>query len=508
MWSKRKSSTILLSALLALMALLAACGNDNNKNGGATEGGTTASPAQANEKTANLKMAYFSVSNTKDFKTVQDAINIIAKEKINATVELMPIDAGSWNQQINLLLAGNEPLDLMLTSTMFNFSNQVAKGQLLPLDELLEKYGPTIKDTMEPAIYNATKIDGKIYGVPSVRDTAADYGLIMRKDLVDKHGIDLSAVKTFADVESILKTIKDKEPGISPLVPRSQALPIVTDILSGSIDMLGDNMGVLPLANNDTKIVNLYETQEYADAVALVRKWYQAGYIMQDAATTLETYSSLVRAGKAFSYFSNTKPGFEQQETGLNGHEMVAVRLTKPVSSSSNATSMMISIPHNSSDPDKAMQLMNLLYTDKEIVNLLTNGVEGKHYVKNEDGTIQTPEGVTDTGYQFNQWEIGNNALSAVWKGTAPDIWEQMRAFNKSATFSKALGFTFDSNSVKNEVAAVTNVVNQYKVGLETGTLDPSTLGDFNGKLKSAGLDKIIAEKQKQLDVWAASEEK
>lgn len=151
------------------------------------------------------------------------------------------------------------------------------------------------------------------------------------------------------------------------------------------------------------------------------------------------------------------------------------------------------------------MQLMNLLYTDKDIVNLLDNGIEGKHYVKNADGTIKAPEGVTDTGYLFNQWEIGNNALASVWEGTPTDIWDQIKKFNDSAIFSKALGFSFDASPVKTEVAAATNVLNQYKVGLESGSLDPALLSEFNSKLKAAGLDKIIAEKQKQLDAWAAA---
>jgi putative aldouronate transport system substrate-binding protein len=56
---------------------------------------------------------------------------------------------------------------------------------------------------------------------------------------------------------------------------------------------------------------------------------------------------------------------------------------------------------------------------------------------------------------------------------------------------------------VKTELAAATNVINQYKVGLESGTLDPALTAEFNAKLKTAGLDKIIAEKQKQIDAWA-----
>jgi putative aldouronate transport system substrate-binding protein len=78
-----------------------------------------------------------------------------------------------------------------------------------------------------------------------------------------------------------------------------------------------------------------------------------------------------------------------------------------------------------------------------------------------------------------------------------------MKQHNDSAIFSPAFGFTFNPDPVKTEVAAAMNVLNQYRVGIETGTLDPDkSLPEFNKKLKDAGLEKIIAEKQKQYDEW------
>ncbi len=500
-----KASSLALSTLLVSSVLLGACGNSNGDSG---SGGSSASSSPAssggNGKTEQLTVAFLGIGTMTDVQAVQDEISKITKEKINATVKLMPIDVSAWTQQTNLLLAGNEPLDLMVTSAMFNYSTQVAKNQLLPLDELMDKYAPDIKNTMEPAILNGTRINGKIYGIPSVRDTAADYGFIARKDLVDKYGIDLSQVKTYEDLEPIFQKIKDSEPGINPIVQRSQTLTIVSELLASKFDMLGEGLGVMSLDKNDLKVVNIYETPEYKDALALARKWYQAGYTMQDAATTQEGNNALVKAGKAFGYFSNMKPGFETQESGLDGYEMVAARLTPPISVSTSATSFMLSIPRNTRDADRAMQLMNLMYTDKDVVNLLSNGIEGKHYVKTDSGQIKTPDGVT-SGWVFNQWEVGNNSLALVWEGIAPDIWDQMKEFNKSAKFSKALGFSFDATPVKTEIAAATNVLNQYKVGLESGSLDPALLPEFVSKLKAAGLEKITAEKQKQLDAWAAA---
>ncbi|GIO16612.1 ABC transporter substrate-binding protein [Cohnella xylanilytica] len=504
--NKRKSAWTATAAILLGFALI--LGGCSGSGDGSPSASSPSSPsgsesASGQEKPVELTLAFIGIGTMTDVQAVQEEISKITKQKINATVKLMPIDVSAWQQQTNLLLAGNEPLDLLVTSSLFNYSSQVAKGQLLPLDELLEKYGPGIKDTLEPIVFEGTRINGKIYGVSSFREVAADYGFIARKDLLDKYGIDLSQVKTYEDLGPVFQKIKENEPGIYPLVQRSNTNGIAGELVASQFDSLGEGLGVLELGEGSTKVVNLFETQKYKDAVELARKWYQAGYLMPDAATTQETNTALIKAGKAFGYLSNMKPGFEEQENQLNGYEMEAVRLTKPVGGATGPSAFMLSIPKNSKNPERAMQLMNLLYTDADVINLLDNGIEGKHYVKTEKGQIKVPDG-TKSGYTFNQWEVGNAALTYTWEGTDPDHWNQLKQFNKEATYSPALGFSFDATPVKTEVAAVTNVVNQYRSGLDSGSLDPKVLTDFVSKLKQAGGDKIIAEKQKQLDAFLA----
>lgn len=493
-----------MAITVAAATLLAACGTSSDLKAESTQD----SKNKDNSKPYEIALAFINFQNMTDVTAVQEEISKITKQKINATVKLIPISISAWTQQTNLMLAGNEKMDLMVSSSLFNYGSQVAKGQLLPLDDLLEKRGQGIKKVFEPEILNGTKIDNKIYGVPSTRDMAADYGMVMRKDLVDKYHIDLSKVKTFSDLEPVFKIIKDNEPGMAPVVQQTQGQTgqtINQVLLGAAFDPLGDWLGGLNDTGSSLKVVNLFETKEYADSLALVRKWYQSGYIMKDIATSQETGPSLVKAGRAFGYMANLKPGFEIQESRNSGTELVGVRLTKPITGTTNITSFMMSITKNSDNPERAMDFMNLMYTDKDIVNLIDNGIEGKHYVKKSDNLIAKPAGMKESGYMLNQWEVGNNFLSYIWEGENPQIWELMQQFNKSSIRSKALGFTFNVDPVKTEVAAATNALNQYRIGLETGTIDTAMLQEFNAKLKSAGLDKIIAEKQKQLDAWAKS---
>ncbi|MFK4996899.1 extracellular solute-binding protein [Bacillus sp. N9] len=277
------------------------------------------------------------------------------------------------------------------------------------MDELLESHGKEILDKVPEHILNATKIKGGIYGVPSVKDWAIDYGFLMRKDLVEKYNIDLSQVKTFEDLEPVFQTIKDNEPNMD-IVTNAKLLPAGNVIASKYYDTLGDGLGIITM-DGDGEVLNMFDHPDYKKTIELVRKWFQAGYMMKDAATSDDSMSTIVKAGKGFGYFSHMKPGYESQESRLTGYEMVAVRLTDAYLPTSRATSMMMSIPRNSKHPEKAMEFMNLLYTDADIMNLIANGIEGKHYVLKDNGVITRPEGLTESGYTFGAWQVGNNFL-------------------------------------------------------------------------------------------------
>jgi putative aldouronate transport system substrate-binding protein len=102
---------------------------------------------------------------------------------------------------------------------------------------------------------------------------------------------------------------------------------------------------------------------------------------------------------------------------------------------------------------------------------------------------------------------IGNQFIQYQMVGTDMNDLQLMLDENKNSAVSPAFGFTFDNSSVTNETSAVLNVINEYLPGLNTGSMDPEVeLPNFIAKLKAAGLDKIIAEKQAQLDKWASQQ--
>ncbi|WP_337101853.1 ABC transporter substrate-binding protein [Paenibacillus sp. YIM B09110] len=513
---KFKAFKILLVTAL-LTVILAACssnnGNNESNSSNAGNGGNPTNDAGQTTEGSNeaikdpydltLALPIFGAVPA-DIAEVQAEVNKITQAEINTTVTLLPISIGAWGQQLNLMNSGGEKLDLYFTFGQ-GYSYAVAQGTVKELDELLAKYGQGIVEAVGEDNMKAAVINGKIYSVPVTGVYASVPGIAMRKDLIEKYNIDITSIKSLQDLDSIFQTIKDNEPNIAPL---ASGLSSPLEFYR-SFDRLGDRYGVLPGYDNGFKIENYYESAEYADLLNMAHKWYKAGYINKDAATTQTNPVDLVKAGKAFSYMIKSEPGTEAGNSRQAGTEVVVVNLMpNAYSTTSDLLTGLYSIAQHSENPERAMMMLNLMYTNSKLANLLVWGIEGKHYVKTSETQIEYPEGInpSNVGYNMQAWLLGNPLITYVNSSQAADHWEQVKEFNANAVKSKALGFAFNQDPVKNEITALNNVVEQYRKVLESGTVDPADkLKEFNDKLKAAGLDKVMTEKQKQLDEWVTA---
>ncbi|WP_337098255.1 ABC transporter substrate-binding protein [Paenibacillus sp. YIM B09110] len=512
---KKKSKLITMLAITAL--LLSACaggngGNNNGNSGGDNKENATKEPTSS-AKPEEIVYAYPVYGNIPtDLQLIEDEVNKISIKEINVKAKLMPINGGNWDQQVNLMISSGEKLDVM--PTMGNFNTMVAQKQLLDIKELIDSYGQGIKTAVGENFLKGTTVDGKIYGVTLGNGKAAVPNIAIRKDILDKYGLNIDSVNTFEDIAKIYETVAQKEPQMSMLIPFGAGDVTMAPsnlLFQSNYDNLGDGIGVL-LGNDNFNVVNLYETEEYKSLLYTIRDWYTKGYILKDAATTTETATSLLKAGKGFSEFSSGEVGLDAQLTRNTGQSFVTKKLQEPLITSGAIQGMTWAIPVTTKKPEAAMKFLNLTYSNADVVNLLDWGIEGKHYEKKSDGTIGYPSGVdgSNSGYAFGQdWLMGNQLIAHVWEGNDPNNYKILAENNQNAPISNALGFSYDSSKVKTEIANVNNVLSQYRPGLHTGSLDPDKyLPELNAKLKTAGIDKIIAEKQAQLDAWVAANQK
>lgn len=501
--AKRLLCTFL--ALLMILTVFAGCSNTETASSPASETSNTSTETQgtnAEPYTVSVTIPNGSGKSLADEEEIEAAINAITVPEINCKVDLNFIGFGQYSEQITLMLAsGSEKMDLFFAlGNMVDLSYLASTGQIVPIGDAIDQYGQGIKDALGDYYKAGMNQDGKIYSVAGIRDMAYSNGLLMRKDVLDAAGINIEDIKSFEDIGEMCAKIKETGAWDGPVI----------DLLNNLYyyDGLANDLGVI-MGSDSLTVENLFETEEFVEYAKTIREWYLAGYIDPEADTSDDNSETKCKNGIIAGYVMSNKPGMAKQESDLVGHEMVAVTWGDTITSTSDVNFVTWQVAHNTQDVDSCIKVLNLLYSDERVFNLINYGIEGKHYVKNDDGTVGYPEGVNNdnTGWTYDcGWMCGNQFLSYVWEGQDLDIWEQTDAFNKSASLPLSFGFTASMDNVSTEVAACNSVLEQYTDSLETGSLDvESALKEMNDKLYASGLQAIIDEKQSQLDAWAAA---
>lgn len=467
--NKKKAMALLLVSVMA-GSMLAGCGSDNASS---SNDGSSKSADSSNQDSYTVKILAPGDASTDDCAKISEAASKITEEKFNTKVELTRVGFGSYDQQVNLTLASSEKLDLMY-EYCGNVTSAISSGQIVPITDYLDSYGSDMKSQISDSDWKCVTFNGDIYGVPANKEKATGWGFAMNKEMADATGIDYSSIKTEEELEPLLEKVKEMYPDVYPIVSHNGSMSLMTDQ-----DDLGGDIGSLESASGDnTTVINYYGTDEYMNEMKLRYDWAQKGLIMPDASTSTENANSLIGAGKGFGRFTNTKPGIEKEMEKEVGKEVVVLDMVKPYTTTTRVDIVWY-VPHNSEKPERAVQVLNEIYTNPDLANLFINGLEGKHYefVDKEKGIVNYPEGVnaSNTGYTSLPWAWPNETISYIWEGLDSDIWDQIQEFNKDATVSPAKGFAWDNTEVQNEVTACANVVAKYGPALECGSLDPET---------------------------------
>ncbi|MFD1773521.1 ABC transporter substrate-binding protein [Paenibacillus rhizophilus] len=521
-WLK-KGSVILSSLMLTVAMTATGCSSSNNSGSSNSPQASSGGDSAAGGLKPYEVVMVFPDAPQKDNELVQNAMNDYLKKTypdLNVTVKLNPIDWGAWSDKTNLMMASGDKFDLMFTADWLGFQQEVTKGALLPLDDLLAKYGPDI-EAVEKNYHDPAKRGGKLYGIHTHQELGGAQGVYLDKALVDKYKFDLSAFKSgkVEELEPMLKTIKENEPGITPLVMPS--FPLDAYYSSGTLDQIGNlaALNVKGTAPDDFTVTNMYNTPRFMELAKMTNKWYKAGYTNKDALTPGLDAWKKIQAGQAFALvgdmdiLANMEIGSVSKSPNGSlkaGRDMLQIPLNVDRLQTGKMTATMQAISKTSKDPERAMMLLNLFFKDKNLLTLFNFGIEGTHYVL-KDGQVALPDGKTnnDVGFYHDiMWQIGNQMLNYTRVGEDPNKYQNYEKFNAlvSGNPSRIFGFVFDPEPVKNEMISIDNANKAFVDGIKSGQLDPEeNLPKLLEKQKAAGADKVIAEAQKQLDAWRAA---
>lgn len=511
----------LIALLLALIMVLSlvACGSSGGSEAPA-DGAANEGNADSTGEIYEVVMQYPTFGTTPaDLQMVEDAINARTEPEIGVHVTFYPVMAFDLNSTTNLMVSSGEKLDLAMSMFEGGVGGYVNKGALIELDDLVAEYGQGIV-AAEGVAMAGGYFGGKLYGVPTEEKLGRVKTFFARKDMVEKYNIDYDPEKvyTYEEMSEIFATVKAGEGNTFYCIGTSAGEDPIYAWFD-PVDYLGASMASGVLMNygvGTDEIVNYYASENFAEACNYARQWYKAGYLAPDVNTVTDTGSTQMQSGNYFGYFSSGEPDMiataNTNYPAYIGSEIVAFRVSDVHAVSQNYQSTIWMIPITCDNPEKTMQWLNMMYTDVEIINLLQYGVEGVHYEFRGDSKweIQYPEGVDGSNVTYmsilNVW--GDKSLDYVMPPRDESYYQELKDHNASiAQNSEALGYCFDSEPVKTQLAAVNSVISEYQASLALGVVDPNeVIPEFLSALEAAGINDIIAENQAQYDAWKAAQ--
>lgn len=511
---KKKKVFALVLVCAMLVAALAGCGGGGKTGGepsgtGSGDSGSNTDSGDTGKKEDPYEatfMYYVSNDAAPDIQAVEDRFNELTMEALNMKVDLMPVSFGTYTQQIQLMLSGGEALDI------FPMGPDVAgtyidAQYIVNVADYLDK-APDAVSIIGQEDIECCSVGDFIWGFPVMMERTHPSAFVMRNDILQELNINAEEINSLDALGEVFAKVHEAYPNMVIFNGQYNMSPAT---ISNHVDTLGDRFGVLDNYGESTTVVNYYETEEYKNLVNHMREWYQAGYVSKDFATSNDAGESLMRAGNLFCFTTNAKPDSKKEKDVMTGFDTVVYEFNDTFLSTWGTATLGYAVANNSKDPAKAVELYNWIVSTKEANDLLNWGVEGKNWVETEDGTAAYPDGVDMNSVGYHQdfgWAHPNQQNAHVWQGNDPATYEVYQQLRDEAKVSPAYGFSFDSRPVLNEIAALTAVRDQYANTIGSGSVEPEqAIADFNKALYDAGLQKVIDEKQRQLDEWLAAQE-
>ncbi|MBQ8814775.1 MAG: DUF3502 domain-containing protein [Lachnospiraceae bacterium] len=514
----RKRSNKLIAVLLAATIIggaMTGCGSNvepkptEPSSSEVKETPGSVEPSSSEEVEESLDPVHFVVwiaqAAGSDDKIVEKAFNELEELKeLNVTVEFKTTPAGDkFDQKLDLALAAKEDVDIVLGDFGANAYARMRNGAYADISELLDTKYTSLRDTLLPDHWTNVTIDGGIYGVPSYKESSTHAMFLVQQSVVDKYNLDLSN-RTVLDLTDVLEALKDD--GRATFMLKYSAMSYLRDAMA-EINHIKLNRWITSATYEDPRtVVNFYETDDWKELCLQTREWYENGLIASDILTkenfTAETNDEnlcglIYTQGDYLSLYA---------QKAARGMDLAELQIS-PDNYTVAGNNYNACVTTTCDDIDRAVAFIELLFTNSNVKNMITYGIEGMHYdlVNGQVDWTNYPDHAT--AWATSNTKIGNVLISYPPVGYPEEGYALYAEYAKTARKSPTTGFVLDTSNITNEINAVKAVEIEYVNMLACGVVEDveATIAEMNQKMYDNGLQTIIDEAQKQLDAWWAA---
>ncbi len=518
--------TVKILCMLIVMSMLAtiaaACGSSGSTSETSKVTASAASTALAEKKLEQVELKIITGGDQPDqpgFSEVAEEIAKVTADNVNVKIDVQTYAWGDYINKMNTMLAAGQNIDICLDFAAL-FKGDADKKQIIPLDDLINQYGPDLKNKIPADIWSDVTYQDKTYGIPAVYPFVGIDCLLIRGDLREKYK--LPAVTDLASFEAYLDAVVKGEKGMVGFSAREgRSLNMVGFLINGEPNMLGLCSSNLDYHIADVnvakpyKVVNGFATPEYKKIIDWNRKAYANGWEAKDVLTQKDN-QTLFTSGKMAAFPSDVYtinsivPTMEKNIPGCKV-EAVLVHDYNNMIRTSSCNNFAV-IPSTSKNSERSMMFLNWTRASQDNYNLLMYGIKGKDWVPVDDKTYDIGPGIDPAKRPYNPtpWWFKNQSMDLNLKGTSPVFIKAYESvLGAKYTTPKIIKFKYDSAAMKAKIAQINTTMLEKWLPVLAGI--KNTDADYQEALEAldkAGVSDVLADVQKQVDAWAAENDK
>lgn len=505
--STKRIMALSMSAILAL-GIFAGCGNkeDNTETSGTAAVQSTAAQATKSEVKEKPELKILTGYTNFDIKT--DNSLLLMQEATGYTLNIDSLPEKDSADKLNMLFAsGSVEYDYVLLSGTSELKSAYAsyakRNQILQLDGKIKNY-PNIA-ALDPLCFESVKVDGKIYALGSTGLPFPNANNMIRKDWLDKVGMNVPTNKD--ELYAVLKAFKEKDPGKqgdknTPFVAYPET---INSGISAMFGFIYDYEAV------DGKIIDTRLTPTYKSYLEYMNKLYTEKLLDQDYPINKgSNVLDKMAAGNSGFYVGWVEPGRDAiingRKAGNADTKVIAIPPLKDTNGKMQTRSNIGSsnfgfIPASSKNVDAVLDWVNT-FLDPTVFESLVNGKEGEDYtVKDGKRYPILPKFDEVRGNMFAYFPVQDGtAYYPLWQlrtrkqAEYSEIFESMAATNDQYKVQNVLAFAPPFSKASQTVKIVNDYIVQESTKFISGARPLSEFDKYVEEVMSKGADEVVAE--------------